>query len=76
MRKKDLHRNLSILQILKNKKLEKNQFDSLIDCLDEKSIRFLCECVKIGISKKHVSSLPPIRKKGISKSSYSPQGNG
>ena len=59
MRKRDISKYLSLINIIASIEGDKNKFCSLIQCLDEKSIRFLCECVKNGISRKHVSNMSP-----------------
>ena len=59
MRKKDVSKYLSLIRVITSIGGDRNQFCSLIQCLDEKSIKFLCECVKNGISKKQVLNLPP-----------------
>ena len=51
MRKKDVSKYLSLIRVITSIGEDRNQFCSLIQCLDEKSIKFLCECVKNGISK-------------------------
>lgn len=62
MQKKDIPRYLSLIDILNLIGRDKNKFGALINSLDEKSIKFLCECVKNGISKTHVSNLPSGKK--------------
>ena len=57
MRKRDISKYLSLIKVITSLGQDKNKFCSLIQCLDDKSIRFLCECVKNGISRKHVSNL-------------------
>ena len=57
MRKRDISKYLSLIKVITSIGQDKNKFCSLIQCLDDKSIRFLCECVKNGISRKHVSNL-------------------
>ena len=58
MRKKDISKYLSLIRVITSIGEDRNQFCSLIQCLDEKSIKFLCECVKNGISKNQVLNLP------------------
>ena len=42
---------LSLISIIRKLGEDKKQFCTLIQCLDENSIKFLCESVKNGISK-------------------------
>ena len=57
MRKNDISKYLSLIKVITSIGQDKNKFCSLIQCLDDKSIRFLCELVKNGISLRHVSNL-------------------
>ena len=58
MHKKQLHKYAKLLKFLKTKCNNQQNFEILIDCFDDKTIKFLCEVVKNGISKDHVSNLP------------------
>ena len=63
MRKKEVIKYLSLLKILKNTKNDPPKFRCLVECFDEKTVKFLCEGVKNAISKKHVTSLPSKQRK-------------
>ena len=67
MHKKELCKYVPLLTILKGRTLTRSAFKSLMECLDEKAIKFLCECVKNGISKNRVPSLPVSKKNGLLK---------
>ena len=54
---------LPLLNFLTKKRISKDNFVSIISCLDETTIKFLCECVHNAISFKYVSKLE--RKKRI-----------
>ena len=67
MRKQDVPKNLSLIKIIRRIGEDKDQFFSLIQCLDDNSIKFLCESVKNGISVKNVEKLNPKRRRYILK---------
>ena len=48
---------LPLLKFLTKKQISKENFVSIISCLDESAIKFLCECVHNAISFKYVSKL-------------------
>ena len=48
---------LPLLKFLTKKRISKENFVSIISCLDEGTIKFLCECVHNAISFKYVSKL-------------------
>ena len=56
-----LKKNLPLMKILESKLKNKKkieEFYSLIDCLGDKSLEFLAECVQNGINPDFVSKLP------------------
>ena len=65
MRNYDAPKFLSLIKIIRKIGDDEDQFCTLIKCLDEKSIKFLCESVKNGISRKHVRGLNPRTRKNL-----------
>lgn len=57
MSKKSLHKYLPLIKFLTEKQIPRKSFECLIQNLDERAIKFICECVQNAISVKHISSL-------------------
>ena len=57
MSKKSLRKYLPLIKLLTEKQIPRKSFECLIQNLDEKAIKFICECVQNAISVKHISSL-------------------
>ena len=57
MSKKSLRKYLPLIKLLTEKKIPRKSFECLIQNLDERAIKFICECVQNAISVKHISSL-------------------
>ena len=57
MSKKSLRKYLPLIQLLTEKQIPRKSFECLIQNLDERAIKFICECVQNAISVKHISSL-------------------
>ena len=61
MTKKKLRDNLPLIKVLvsklKNKK-SKDEYKYLINCLCDKSLEFISECVRNGVDPKFVNSIP------------------
>ena len=57
MSKKSLRKCLPLIKLLTEKQIPRKSFECLIQNLDEKAIKFICECVQNAISVKHISSL-------------------
>ena len=65
MRNYDAPKFLSLIKIIRKIGDDEDLFCTLIKCLDEKSIKFLCESVKNGIPRKHVRGLNPRTRKNL-----------
>ena len=65
MSKKSLRKYLPLIKLLTEKQIPRKSFECLIQNLDEKAIKFICECVQNAISVKHISNL-----KGKKKTSF------
>ena len=65
MQNYDAPKFLSLIKIIRKIGDDEDQFCTLIKCLDEKSIKFLCESVKNGISRKNVAGLNPRTQKNL-----------
>ena len=57
MSKKSLRKYLPLIKLLTEKQIPRKSFECLIQNLDERAIKFICECVQNAISVKHISSL-------------------
>ena len=57
MSKKSLQKYLPLIKFLTEKPIPRKSFECLIQNLDERAIKFICECVQNAISVKHISSL-------------------
>ena len=65
MSKKSLRKYLPLIKLLTEKQIPRKSFECLIQNLDAKAIKFICECVQNAISVKHISNL-----KGKKKTSF------
>lgn len=57
MSKKSLHKYLPLIKLLTEKQIPRKSFECLIQSLDLRAIKFLCECIQNAISVKHISRL-------------------
>ena len=57
MSKKSLQKYLPLIKFLTEKQIPRKSFECLIQNLDERAIKFICECVQNAISVNHISSL-------------------
>ena len=57
MSKKSLQKYLPLINCLTEKQIPRKSFECLIQNLDERAIKFICECVQNAISVTHISSL-------------------
>ena len=57
MSKKSLQKYLPLIKFLTEKPIPRKSFECLIQSLDERAIKFICECVQNAISVKHISNL-------------------
>ena len=68
MTKKIAVKYVPLLKFLTQKKISRKCFKSLIQSLDEKAIKFLCECIQNAISIKYISRLNGKKKSSFLKS--------
>ena len=57
MSKKVLQKYLPLVKLLTQNHMPRRSFECLINSLDERAIKFLCECIQNAISLKHISRL-------------------
>ena len=57
MSKKSLRKYLPLIKLLTEKQIPRKSFECLIQNLDEKAIKFICECIQNATAVKHISSL-------------------
>ena len=56
---------LPLLKLLTEHRLPKKCFVPLVECFDDNTIKFLCECIRNAISLNHVSKLTKGHKKRL-----------
>ena len=65
MSKKSLQKYLPLIKFLTEKPIPRKSFECLIQNLDERAIKFICECVQNAISVKHISNLKGKKKTSL-----------
>ena len=63
MKNKNLNKYLPLLQLLTRKHFTRESFNAIIQSLDDKAIKFICECIQNAISVQHISRLNKRKKK-------------
>ena len=63
MSKKSFKKYLPLLKLITKKGLQKGSFVSLISSLDDRSVKFICECIHNSISLRYISKLDNNKKK-------------
>ena len=65
-----LKKYLPFLELLTRKHVSRKSFMSVINSLDDKSIKFICECIHNAISLKYISTINKKQKSALLKKYY------